>query len=110
MNVNINISGWFLTSSLDMTLMCFFLCVVVSLFFDRLQGVIQLRFSKVNEVPTNSDDAGKYLFEIIPRKHEINPETGAEVTLAVVWHLEAVLCAAVIHQNCLWWSSLEIFL
>ncbi|XP_037632694.1 rho GTPase-activating protein 25 isoform X1 [Sebastes umbrosus] len=32
-----------------------------------VQGVIQLRFSKVNEVPTNSDDAGKYLFEIIPR-------------------------------------------
>ncbi|KAK2837681.1 hypothetical protein Q5P01_014893 [Channa striata] len=32
-----------------------------------VQGVIQLRFSKVNEVPPNSDDPGKYLFEIIPR-------------------------------------------
>ncbi|KAF3696148.1 Rho GTPase-activating protein 25 Rho-type GTPase-activating protein 25 [Channa argus] len=32
-----------------------------------VQGVIQLRFSKVNEVPSNSDDPGKYLFEIIPR-------------------------------------------
>lgn len=32
-----------------------------------VQGVIQLRFSKVNELPPNSDDAGKYLFEIIPR-------------------------------------------
>lgn len=33
-----------------------------------LQGVIQLRFSKVNELTPSSDDAGKYLFEIIPRK------------------------------------------
>ncbi|XP_042278107.1 rho GTPase-activating protein 25 isoform X1 [Thunnus maccoyii] len=32
-----------------------------------VQGVIQLRFSKVNELPQNSDDPGKYLFEIIPR-------------------------------------------
>ncbi|XP_068166774.1 rho GTPase-activating protein 25 isoform X2 [Antennarius striatus] len=32
-----------------------------------VQGVIQLRFSKVNELPLNSDDPGKYLFEIIPR-------------------------------------------
>ncbi|KAM3867742.1 rho GTPase-activating protein 25 [Diretmus argenteus] len=32
-----------------------------------VQGVIQLRFSKVNELPINSDDPGKYLFEIIPR-------------------------------------------
>nr|XP_020446060.1 rho GTPase-activating protein 25-like [Monopterus albus] len=32
-----------------------------------VQGVIQLRFSKVNEMPPNSDDPGKYLFEIIPR-------------------------------------------
>ncbi|XP_026177636.1 rho GTPase-activating protein 25 [Mastacembelus armatus] len=32
-----------------------------------VQGVIQLRFSKVNELPPNSDDTGKYLFEIIPR-------------------------------------------
>ncbi|XP_071778316.2 rho GTPase-activating protein 25 [Centroberyx gerrardi] len=32
-----------------------------------VQGVIQLRFSKVNEVPLNSDDPGKYLFEVIPR-------------------------------------------
>ncbi|XP_065818736.1 rho GTPase-activating protein 25 isoform X2 [Labrus bergylta] len=32
-----------------------------------VQGVIQLRFSKVNEVPLTSDDPGKYLFEIIPR-------------------------------------------
>lgn len=32
-----------------------------------VQGVIQLRFSKVNELPPNADDAGKYLFEIIPR-------------------------------------------
>ncbi|XP_028270822.1 rho GTPase-activating protein 25 [Parambassis ranga] len=31
-----------------------------------VQGVIQLRFSKVNELPPNSDDPGKYLFEIIP--------------------------------------------
>ncbi|XP_034027122.1 rho GTPase-activating protein 25 [Thalassophryne amazonica] len=33
-----------------------------------VQGVIQLRFSKVNELPPNSDDPGKYMFEIIPRK------------------------------------------
>ncbi|KAM9360957.1 rho GTPase-activating protein 25 [Symphorus nematophorus] len=32
-----------------------------------VQGVIQLRFSKVNELSPNSDDPGKYLFEIIPR-------------------------------------------
>ncbi|XP_041854956.1 rho GTPase-activating protein 25 isoform X2 [Melanotaenia boesemani] len=32
-----------------------------------VQGVIQLRFSKVNEIPPNSDDSGKFLFEIIPR-------------------------------------------
>ncbi|KAM7416105.1 hypothetical protein PAMA_018262 [Pampus argenteus] len=32
-----------------------------------VQGIIQLRFSKVNELPPNSDDPGKYLFEIIPR-------------------------------------------
>ncbi|KAM4745083.1 rho GTPase-activating protein 25 [Anableps anableps] len=32
-----------------------------------VQGVIQLRFSKVNELTPGSDDAGKYLFEIIPR-------------------------------------------
>lgn len=32
-----------------------------------VQGIIQLRFSKVNEVPPNSDDPGKYLFEILPR-------------------------------------------
>ncbi|XP_072244613.1 rho GTPase-activating protein 25 isoform X2 [Leuresthes tenuis] len=32
-----------------------------------VQGVIQLRFSKINELPPNSDDPGKYLFEIIPR-------------------------------------------
>ncbi|KAK7933401.1 hypothetical protein WMY93_004297 [Mugilogobius chulae] len=32
-----------------------------------VQGVIQLRFSKVNEVPPNADDAGKFLFEIVPR-------------------------------------------
>lgn len=32
-----------------------------------VQGVIQLRFSKVNELTPSSDDAGKYLFEIIPR-------------------------------------------
>ncbi|TKS77974.1 Rho GTPase-activating protein 25 [Collichthys lucidus] len=32
-----------------------------------VQGVIQLRFSKVNELPLNSDEPGKYLFEIIPR-------------------------------------------
>ncbi|KAM9393558.1 rho GTPase-activating protein 25 [Pholidichthys leucotaenia] len=32
-----------------------------------VQGVIQLRFSKVNELPPSSDDPGKYLFEIIPR-------------------------------------------
>ncbi|CAN9492915.1 unnamed protein product [Ophioblennius macclurei] len=32
-----------------------------------VQGVIQLRFSKVNELPQSSDDPGKYLFEIIPR-------------------------------------------
>ncbi|XP_043967945.1 rho GTPase-activating protein 25 isoform X1 [Gambusia affinis] len=31
-----------------------------------VQGVIQLRFSKVNELTPSSDDAGKYLFEIIP--------------------------------------------
>ncbi|XP_034094293.1 rho GTPase-activating protein 25 isoform X3 [Gymnodraco acuticeps] len=32
-----------------------------------VQGVIQLRFSKVNELPPNPDDPGKYIFEIIPR-------------------------------------------
>ncbi|XP_024130465.1 rho GTPase-activating protein 25 [Oryzias melastigma] len=31
-----------------------------------VQGVIQLRFSKVNELPPSSDDPGKHLFEIIP--------------------------------------------
>ncbi|XP_078106217.1 rho GTPase-activating protein 25 [Sander vitreus] len=34
---------------------------------NTVQGVIQLRFSKVNELPPNPDDPGKYLFEIIPR-------------------------------------------
>ncbi|XP_076006957.1 rho GTPase-activating protein 25 [Genypterus blacodes] len=34
-----------------------------------VQGVIQLRFSKINELPANTDDPGKYLFEIIPRTH-----------------------------------------
>ncbi|KAM8865855.1 rho GTPase-activating protein 25 [Synchiropus picturatus] len=32
-----------------------------------IQGFIQLQFSKVNELPPNSDDPGKYLFEIVPR-------------------------------------------
>lgn len=32
-----------------------------------VQGVIQLRFSKVNEVPQSADEPGKFLFEIIPR-------------------------------------------
>ncbi|CAL8248297.1 unnamed protein product [Merluccius merluccius] len=32
-----------------------------------LQGTIQLRFSRVNELPTNSEEPGKYLFQIIPR-------------------------------------------
>ncbi|XP_029367397.1 rho GTPase-activating protein 25 [Echeneis naucrates] len=32
-----------------------------------VQGVIQLRFSKVNELPPSPDDPGKFLFEIIPR-------------------------------------------
>ncbi|CAJ1068354.1 rho GTPase-activating protein 25 [Xyrichtys novacula] len=32
-----------------------------------VQGVIQLRFSKVKELPLNSEEPGKYLFEIIPR-------------------------------------------
>ncbi|XP_074526392.1 rho GTPase-activating protein 25 [Halichoeres trimaculatus] len=32
-----------------------------------VQGVIQLRFSKVNELPLNSEEPGKYLFEIVPR-------------------------------------------
>ncbi|XP_023154241.1 rho GTPase-activating protein 25 [Amphiprion ocellaris] len=32
-----------------------------------VQGVIPLRFSKVNELHPSSDDPGKYLFEIIPR-------------------------------------------
>ncbi|KAM8886207.1 rho GTPase-activating protein 25 isoform 2-T2 [Spinachia spinachia] len=32
-----------------------------------VQGVIQLRFSKVNDLPSNVDDPGKYRFEIIPR-------------------------------------------
>ncbi|XP_037537127.1 rho GTPase-activating protein 25 [Nematolebias whitei] len=32
-----------------------------------VQGVIQLRFSNVNELPPSSDDSGKYLFQIIPR-------------------------------------------
>lgn len=90
MNVNISgtISGWFLTwqtSGLDITLMCFFLCVFVLLFFG-LQGVIQLRFSKVNELPLNSDDPGKYLFEIIPRKHVIDSLKRVKLTLGVVWY------------------------
>ncbi|XP_061673814.1 rho GTPase-activating protein 25 isoform X2 [Syngnathoides biaculeatus] len=29
-------------------------------------GLIQLQFSKVNELPLNSDEPGKYIFEIIP--------------------------------------------
>ncbi|XP_072289801.1 rho GTPase-activating protein 25 [Eucyclogobius newberryi] len=32
-----------------------------------VQGVIQLRFSKVHKLPPNADDAGKFLFEIVPR-------------------------------------------
>ncbi|KAM9743951.1 rho GTPase-activating protein 25 [Menidia menidia] len=32
-----------------------------------VQGVIQLRFGKVTELPSNPDDPGKHLFEIIPR-------------------------------------------
>ncbi|XP_024908548.1 rho GTPase-activating protein 25-like isoform X2 [Cynoglossus semilaevis] len=32
-----------------------------------VQGAIQLRFCKINELPPNSDDSGKYLFEIVPR-------------------------------------------
>ncbi|KAJ3603592.1 hypothetical protein NHX12_028337 [Muraenolepis orangiensis] len=32
-----------------------------------VQGVIQLRFSRVNELPTNSEEPGKFLFQIIPR-------------------------------------------
>uniref|UniRef100_A0A8C5HN97 Rho GTPase activating protein 25 n=1 Tax=Gouania willdenowi TaxID=441366 RepID=A0A8C5HN97_GOUWI len=32
-----------------------------------VQGVIQLRFSKVHELLPNPDDPGKYLFEIVPR-------------------------------------------
>ncbi|KAG7280929.1 hypothetical protein CRUP_009216 [Coryphaenoides rupestris] len=32
-----------------------------------VQGVIQLRFSRVSELPTNSEEPGKYLFQIIPR-------------------------------------------
>lgn len=39
-------------------------------FFFCLQAVIHIRHSKVNELPLNSDDPGKYLFEIVPRKHE----------------------------------------
>uniref|UniRef100_A0A3B3DXX9 Rho GTPase activating protein 25 n=1 Tax=Oryzias melastigma TaxID=30732 RepID=A0A3B3DXX9_ORYME len=39
-----------------------------------VQGVIQLRFSKVNELPPSSDDPGKHLFEIIPRKYLTNSE------------------------------------
>ncbi|XP_019740686.1 rho GTPase-activating protein 25 [Hippocampus comes] len=31
-------------------------------------GFIQLQFSKVNELPSNSDEPGKYIFEIIPGK------------------------------------------
>lgn len=42
------------------------LCLPV---FYALQGVIQLRFCKINELPLNSDEPGKYLFEIIPRKN-----------------------------------------
>nr|XP_043882014.1 rho GTPase-activating protein 25-like [Solea senegalensis] len=34
---------------------------------NTVQGIIQLRHTKVNELPPNSDDPGKYLFEIIPR-------------------------------------------
>ncbi|KAF7199656.1 rho GTPase-activating protein 25 isoform X1 [Nothobranchius furzeri] len=34
---------------------------------NTLQGVIQLRSSKVNELLPSSDDTGKFLFEIIPR-------------------------------------------
>ncbi|XP_047236113.1 rho GTPase-activating protein 25 [Girardinichthys multiradiatus] len=32
-----------------------------------VQGVIQMRFSKVSELPPSSDDPGKFLFEITPR-------------------------------------------
>lgn len=42
--------------------------LMVVLFLSGEQGVIQLRFSKVNELPLTSDDPGKYFFEIIPRK------------------------------------------
>lgn len=42
------------------------LCLIVA-----LQGVIPVSFSKVNELPLNSDDPGKYLFEIVPRKKRL---------------------------------------
>lgn len=58
----VNCAGWFLAMK-DFTILSVFV-----LMWSGLQGVIQLRFSKVNELPPNSDDPGKYLFEIIPRK------------------------------------------
>lgn len=39
------------------------------LFVVALQGVIHVSFSKVNELPLSSDDPGRYLFEIVPRKN-----------------------------------------
>lgn len=52
-------------------IMCFPLFEVFFFFFDP-QAVIQIRHSKVNELPLNSDDPGKYLFEIVPRKSKNN--------------------------------------
>lgn len=51
-----------------------------------LQGVIPLRFSKVNELPLNSDDPGKYLFEIVPRKHRIPSLKWKNGTQGIAWH------------------------
>lgn len=52
-------------------IMCFTLFEVFFFVFDH-QAVIPIRHSKVNELPLNSDDPGKYLFEIVPRKSKNN--------------------------------------
>lgn len=60
----------------------FHLCVfpVYIYLFLNLQAVIHIRHSKVNELPLNSEDPAKYLFEIVPRKHKSkNNNTSAHI-------------------------------
>lgn len=47
--------------------------------FVALQGVIPVSFSKVNELLLNSDDPGKYLFEIVPRKKQLAATAAARL-------------------------------